>query len=38
VRVVEIEPGEEGWGEGFSPLIESRLDDVLEAAWTLTRP
>ena len=38
VRVVEIEPGEEGWGEGFSQVIEERLDDVLEAAWTLTRP
>ena len=38
VRVVEIEPGEEGWGEGFSEVIEERLDDVLEAAWTLTRP
>jgi hydrogenase maturation protease len=37
VRVVEIEPGEEGWGEGFSPVIEERLDDVLEAAWSLTQ-
>lgn len=38
VRVVEIEPGPEGWGEGFSPEIESRLGDVLESAWTLTQP
>jgi len=38
VHVVEIEPGDEGWGEGFSAVIEERLDDVLEAAWTLTRP
>ena len=38
VRVVEVEPGEEGWGEAFSPEIEQRLDEVLEAAWTLTRP
>jgi hydrogenase maturation protease len=38
VRVVEIEPGEEGWGEEFSAEVENRLDDVLEAAWTLTRP
>ena len=38
VRVVEIEPGPEGWGEEFSPAVARRLDDVLEAAWTLTRP
>jgi hydrogenase maturation protease len=37
VRVVEIEPGEEGWGEDFSPAVQERLDDVLEAAWSLTR-
>jgi hydrogenase maturation protease len=38
VRVVEVEPGEEGWGEGFSPLIESLLDDIEEAVWTSTLP
>jgi hydrogenase maturation protease len=38
VRVVEIEPGPEGWGEEFSAAITERLGDVLEAAWTLTRP
>ena len=38
VRVVEIEPGDEGWGEGFSDVIESRLDEVLETAWSLTQP
>lgn len=38
VRVVEIEPGEEGWGEGFSPAVEARLGDVEEAVWTSTRP
>ena len=38
VRVVEIEPGPEGWGEEFSGTVAERLDDVLEAAWTLTRP
>lgn len=38
VRVVEIEPGPEGWGEAFSPAITERLHDVLEAAWTLTQP
>jgi len=38
VRVVEIEPGPEGWGEGFSPAVAERLPDLLEATWTLTRP
>ena len=38
VRVVEIEPGHEGWGEGFSPLIQQRLPDVVEAVWTFTQP
>src|SRR5215213_2453864 len=28
VRVVEVEPGEEGWGDGFSPCIEAVLDDI----------
>jgi hydrogenase maturation protease len=37
VRVVEIEPGPEGWGEEFSPAVAGRLDDVMEAAWSLTR-
>jgi hydrogenase maturation protease len=34
VRVIEIEPGNEGWGEGFSAAIEARLPAVLEAVWT----
>jgi hydrogenase maturation protease len=38
VRVVEMEPGEERWGEGFSPEVEARLPDLLEAVWTLTAP
>ena len=38
VRVVEVEPGEEGWGDGFSPRIEALLDDIEEAVWTSTRP
>lgn len=37
VRVVEVEPADEGWGEGFSPTIESRLPDVLEAVWSSIR-
>lgn len=38
VRVVEIEPADNGWGEGFSPVLEARLPQVLEAVWSLTKP
>jgi len=38
VRVVEVEPADEGWGEGFSPEIEARLADVEEAVWSSARP
>jgi len=38
VRVVEIEPADEGWGEGFSPVIEAKLPEIEEAVWTSTRP
>ena len=38
VRVVEVEPADEGWGEGFSPEIEARLGDVEEAVWSSARP
>ncbi|MBA3301222.1 MAG: hydrogenase maturation protease [Thermoleophilaceae bacterium] len=38
VRVVEIEPADEGWGEGFSPIIEAKLAEIEEAVWSLTRP
>jgi hydrogenase maturation protease len=38
VRVVEIEPEDHGWGEGFSPTIQQRLPDVLEAVWSSARP
>lgn len=37
VRVVEVEPGDEGWGEGFSESLDARLPDVLEAVWSSTR-
>jgi hydrogenase maturation protease len=37
VRVVEVEPADEGWGEGFSPEVEARLSDIEEAVWTSTR-
>ena len=38
VRVVEIEPGPENWGEGFGPEVSAKLDEVLETAWSLTAP
>ena len=38
VRVVEVEPEDEGWGEGFSPTIEARLPEVVEAVWSSIRP
>jgi hydrogenase maturation protease len=38
VRVVEMEPGEERWGDGFSPEVEARLPELLEAVWSLTAP
>lgn len=38
VRVVELEPGEEGWGEGFSEPVLQALDRVEEAVWTSIEP
>lgn len=38
VRVIEIEPADEGWGEGFSPVVEERIPELLEAVWTSTEP
>jgi hydrogenase maturation protease len=38
VRVVEVEPADDGWGEGFSPEVEARLPDVEAAVWTSVRP
>jgi hydrogenase maturation protease len=37
VRVVEVEPEDQGWGEGFSPTIERKLPEVVEAVWSSTR-
>ena len=37
VRVVEVEPGPERWGEGFSPEVQGRLEEILETVWTSTR-
>ena len=38
VRVVEIEPVDEGWGDGFTPEIEAKIPEVMETVWSLTRP
>ena len=38
VWVVEIQPGDETWGEGFSEAVEAKLPEIKEAVWTLTRP
>jgi hydrogenase maturation protease len=38
VRVVEVEPEDQSWGDGFSRTIEERLPEVLEAVWSSTRP
>ncbi len=38
VRVVEVEPADEGWGEGFSPAIEAKLGEIEEAVWSSTKP
>lgn len=38
VRVVEIEPADEGWGEGFSDTIETRLAELEEAVWSSAKP
>jgi hydrogenase maturation protease len=34
VRVVEVEPADDGWGEGFSPEVEERLPEILETVWS----
>jgi hydrogenase maturation protease len=38
VRVVEVEPEDEGWGDGFSPTIEATLPKLVEAVWSSTKP
>ncbi len=38
VRVVETEPADETWGEGFSPEVEAKLPEIEEVIWSLTRP
>ena len=37
VWVVEIEPGDETWGEGFSDVVEAKLPEITETVWSLTK-
>lgn len=38
VWVVEVEPADETWGDGFSPTIEAKLPEITEVVWSLTKP
>ena len=38
VRVIEVEPADENWGESFSPEVEAKLPEILNAVWTSTEP
>lgn len=38
VWVVEVEPADETWGEGFSAVVEAKLPEIEEAVWSLTKP
>jgi Ni,Fe-hydrogenase maturation factor len=38
VWVVEIQPADETWGDGFSDVIEAKLPEITETVWNLTRP
>ncbi len=38
VWVVEIQPVDETFGEGFSAEIEAKLPEIMETVWTLTQP
>jgi hydrogenase maturation protease len=37
VRVVEVEPASEHWGEELSPEIKERLPEIVETVWNSTR-
>ena len=38
VWVVEVQPADETWGDGFSDEIQAKLPEVTETVWSLTRP
>ena len=37
VWVVEIEPGDETWGEGFSDAVQAKLTEIMDTVWNLTK-
>jgi len=37
VWVVEVQPGDETWGEGFSPEVDAKLPEITETIWNLTK-
>jgi hydrogenase maturation protease len=37
IRVVEVEPASEQWGEELTPEVEERLPEIVEAVWSSTR-
>ncbi len=37
IWVVEIEPADETWGDGFSPEVEAKLPEIMETVWSLTK-
>ncbi len=38
VWIVEVQPGDETWGEGFSDVVQAKLPEIVETVWSLTRP
>ena len=38
VRIIEIEPASEDWGEELTPELEQRMPEILEVVWNSTRP
>ena len=36
VWVVEVEPADESWGDGFSDIIQAKLPEIEETVWSLT--
>lgn len=37
VRVVEVEPADETWGDGFSDIVQAKLPEIEETVWSLTK-
>ena len=37
VWVVEVEPADETWGDGFSDIVQAKLPEIEETVWSLTK-